>query len=178
MPRVSFFIFFVLLYISGLAQHRVSWLVTDQNAQPLAGALILTSTTSFITGEEGTASGNCANELMIFRVSHLGYKEYVDSIRITGSVTIKVQLQEATEELQDVVIAADDARDHLVQNNGVKSYGAKAINSLPYLLGEQDPIKFVQTQPGVSTGTDGNNGYYVRGGGIDQNKIELDRIEL
>lgn len=178
MPRVSFFIFFVLLYISGLAQHRVSWLVTDQNAQPLAGALILTSTTSFITGEEGTASGNCANELMIFRVSHLGYKEYVDSIRITGSVTIKVQLQEAAEELQQVVIAADDARDHLVQNNGVKSYGAKAINSLPYLLGEQDPIKFVQTQPGVSTGTDGNNGYYVRGGGIDQNKIELDRIEL
>jgi hypothetical protein len=48
------------------------------------------------------------------------------------------------------------------------------IKDIPALLGEKDVLKAVQLLPGVQKGTEGNAGFYVRGGGPDQNLIILD----
>ena len=45
-------------------------------------------------------------------------------------------------------------------------------------MGEADPIKFIQTLPGVSTGMEGASAYYVRGGNDGNNLTTLDGIPL
>lgn len=45
-------------------------------------------------------------------------------------------------------------------------------------LGEADPVKFIQTLPGVSTGMEGSSAYYVRGGNEANNLTTLDGIPV
>ena len=45
-------------------------------------------------------------------------------------------------------------------------------------LGEADPIKFIQTLPGVATGMEGSSAYYVRGGNEGNNLTTLDGIPI
>ena len=45
-------------------------------------------------------------------------------------------------------------------------------------MGEADPIKFIQTLPGVSTGMEGASAYYVRGGNEGNNLTTLDDIPI
>jgi len=48
------------------------------------------------------------------------------------------------------------------------------IKKLPAFLGEVDPLKIIQLLPGVSSVSEGGQGFYVRGGGPDQNLVLLD----
>lgn len=50
----------------------------------------------------------------------------------------------------------------------------RQIQQIPALLGEKDVLKVIQLMPGVKKGTEGTSGFYVRGGGADQNLIILD----
>jgi hypothetical protein len=52
------------------------------------------------------------------------------------------------------------------------------VKSLPVFLGEKDILKTVQLLPGVQSGTEGSSGFYVRGGGADQNLILLDGVPV
>lgn len=48
------------------------------------------------------------------------------------------------------------------------------VKDIPALLGEKDVLKVLQLLPGVQKGSEGSSGFYVRGGGPDQNLIILD----
>jgi outer membrane receptor for ferrienterochelin and colicin len=52
------------------------------------------------------------------------------------------------------------------------------IKSMPSLLGEVDVLKALSYTPGVSTGTEGSAGLYIRGGTPDQNLILLDEVPV
>lgn len=45
-------------------------------------------------------------------------------------------------------------------------------------LGEADPVKYIQTLPGVSSGMEGTSAYYVRGGNDGNNLTTLDGVPL
>lgn len=45
-------------------------------------------------------------------------------------------------------------------------------------LGEADPVKFIQTLPGVSTGMEGSSAFYVRGGNEGNNLTTLDGVPV
>ena len=48
------------------------------------------------------------------------------------------------------------------------------IKTLPAFMGEVDVVKTLQLLPGVSSVSEGGQGFYVRGGGPDQNLVLLD----
>lgn len=50
----------------------------------------------------------------------------------------------------------------------------RQVEMIPALFGEKDVLKAIQLMPGVHRGTEGTSGFYVRGGGADQNLIILD----
>lgn len=54
------------------------------------------------------------------------------------------------------------------------SIPVEQIKQIPALLGEKDVLKVLQLMPGVQKGGEGSSGFYVRGGGPDQNLILLD----
>ena len=171
----------ILLQISIVihAQHKVRWIVKSSQSL-LEGATISTSPHTFlITDHEGKAVGSFNPGWLKYQISFIGYSPATDSLYIADDTTITVSMVANDLEMEEVLINANSLKNQLKETStGHLTFDLKEVADLPYLLGEQDPIKFIQTQTGVSTGTDGNNGYYVRGGGIDQNKIELDHIEL
>ena len=50
----------------------------------------------------------------------------------------------------------------------------ETLDQIPVLAGEKDILKTIQLLPGVQAGSEGTSGFYVRGGGPDQNLILLD----
>jgi hypothetical protein len=54
----------------------------------------------------------------------------------------------------------------------------EAIRAVVTPLGEGDPVKWVQTLPGVTTGADGTTAFYVRGGNMGNNLITLDGVPV
>ncbi len=61
---------------------------------------------------------------------------------------------------------------------GAKKVTAEEVRNTPVLFGEADVIKALQTQPGVTEGTEGMAGMYVHGGNADENLYMLDNVPL
>lgn len=61
---------------------------------------------------------------------------------------------------------------------GMTMMDDNAIRNVPTLLGEPDVIKALQLQPGVSAGTEGFAGMFVRGGENDENLFLIDGCSI
>ena len=77
--------------------------------------------------------------------------------------------------LQEVTFTND--RVHSVRM-GEERVTALEAKNLPAVLGEVDIIKVLQLKPGVKSAGEGMAGFYVRGGGADQNLVRLDGIPI
>ena len=56
------------------------------------------------------------------------------------------------------------------------SLNEKNIRELPVSLGETDIVKSMSLLPGIQTAGDFGSGFYVRGGGTDQNLILIQDV--
>lgn len=61
---------------------------------------------------------------------------------------------------------------------GVIDVPMSAVKQLPVLAGERDILKTIQLLPGVQQGQEGTTGYFVRGGNLDQNLVQLDEATV
>jgi CarboxypepD_reg-like domain/TonB-dependent Receptor Plug Domain len=52
------------------------------------------------------------------------------------------------------------------------------IKKMPTIFGENDVLKVMQLMPGIKRGAEGSIGMYVRGGGTDENLIQLDEATV
>jgi len=79
--------------------------------------------------------------------------------------------------LNDIVIDAEkeEARRNVTGTQvGTVKLEMTQLKLMPALMGEVDVLKSIQLLPGVASISEGNSGFYVRGGGSDQNLILLD----
>ncbi|RED96586.1 TonB-dependent receptor plug domain-containing protein [Marinoscillum furvescens] len=158
-------------------QEKVHLQVQDTGRDPLPSATVSTSEGLFIIASETGKISFSPTKFPVFLLTeHVGYRDQIDTLSSAGSYLVTLRAEAS--EMESVVINASSAAAQLAQASTDLSFRLESVKHLPYLLGERDPIKFIQTQAGVSTGTDGNNGYFVRGGGIDQNAIRLDHMEF
>ncbi|MCK9300572.1 MAG: TonB-dependent receptor plug domain-containing protein [Bacteroidales bacterium] len=74
--------------------------------------------------------------------------------------------------LDSIVITAERPR------AGALIYTPDFTKKMISLTGENDPIKFLFFQTGVSTGVEGTSSLFVRGGNNGNNRIELDGVPL
>lgn len=107
--------------------------------------------------------------------SFLGYKEYSKAIELNKDIRVNIDLVDAAILAQEVVITGEKL-DKNVQSTqmGKVDLEIEQIKTLPAFMGEVDLLKVIQLLPGVQSAGEGNSGYYVRGGGPDQNLILLD----
>ncbi|MDP2422945.1 MAG: TonB-dependent receptor [Bacteroidales bacterium] len=106
--------------------------------------------------------------------SYVGYAPQVFEIKLDKSISLDVLLDPSIE-LTGVEVTGE--RIPAITENPLMSVidlPVKQIQSIPALLGEKDVLKIIQLMPGVQKGTEGTSGFYVRGGGADQNLIILD----
>lgn len=105
----------------------------------------------------------------------IGYKQVVKKINLNDNFTQNLELVPSAEMLQEVEVTAEKLGENLKTTEmGVEKINVKDIESIPVLFGEQDVLKTMQLLPGVNSAGEGNAGFYVRGGGADQNLILLD----
>jgi hypothetical protein len=88
---------------------------------------------------------------------------------------INLQLEQESKTLNEVVISAEQTRKVSEETQmSTIDIPISQIKKIPALLGEKDVLKVIQLLPGVQKGGEGSSGFYVRGGGPDQNLIILD----
>jgi hypothetical protein len=95
-------------------------------------------------------------------VSAYGFVTQEIEVNLNQNVQLSVQMKNPVE---DAVM-------------GVERLDPKELSKLPVLLGEKDIIKTMQLLPGVKNAGEGSSGFYVRGGGADQNLILLDEAPV
>ncbi len=108
------------------------------------------------------------------RISYVGYATVFKQIDLRKNERIDFLLVSSTT-LNEVVITSTREEANVQNTDGSKiELPIKKLETLPVLFGEADILKTIQLMPGIQSGGEGSNGFYVRGGGPDQNLILLD----
>ena len=107
--------------------------------------------------------------------SHVSYETVSRRLSLRSDQTFTISLLPKSAPLQEVVVF-NKRKDGNVKNAqmGKLDLSMNQIRSIPAFLGEVDILKAIQLLPGVQSAGEGNAGFYVRGGGPDQNLILLD----
>lgn len=107
--------------------------------------------------------------------SYIGYKTETINIDLIKDTLLNIKLQSGVQ-LSEEVIVTSRKRDNNVKTAqmGKVTLPIEQIRSIPAFLGEVDLLKVVQLLPGVRNAGEASAGFYVRGGGPDQNLILLD----
>ena len=115
----------------------------------------------------------------VIRYQYVGYATKEIEIDLAQNKVLEIELAEKTFELGNVVVTGDrpDRNISSIEMGNVKM-APKEIEKIPVIFGEQDIVKTMQLTPGVKSAGEGNSGFYVRGGGIDQNLILLDEAPV
>lgn len=111
--------------------------------------------------------------------SYIGYRSWSTPVALQASRQLEVELALDATALQEVQISARQ-EDHNVRSLEMSTMKLQMadLKRMPALLGEVDVVKAVQLMPGVQTAGEGTSGFYVRGGGGDQNLILLDEAPV
>ncbi len=119
-----------------------------------------------------------ASDKMELIVDYPGYVLQQFSFQLRRDTTISLFLNQSIE-LNEVEIVADKQKriERETQMSAIEIPIAQ-IKKIPALLGEVDVLKALQLLPGVKSGGEGQSGFYVRGGGPDQNLILLDGVPV
>jgi hypothetical protein len=167
------------LFAAAQARHTVSGTVRDSaSGETLIGAslqLLEQPRSAVLSNSFGFYSINAPGGRYRLVVSFTGYGSDTLAIVLDRDITLAVQLSSATGQLQEVVVTGNKNGNNVTKPlMGVQKLSVTEIRDIPVIFGEKDILKTIQLLPGVQSAGDGNSGFYVRGGSIDQNLILLD----
>lgn len=184
MRYIFFILFFSAFSVFSQEKFTVSGTVSDSTkGEALIGIKVKV---------KGVAAGSFTNEYGFYSITipagkytliynQIGYVPVEKEVDLQSNTRLDVKLipGDRVKELKTVVITAQKADANVKQATmGVEKIDPKAVAKIPVLLGEKDIIKTMQLLPGVKSAGEGNSGYYVRGGGSDQNLILLDEAPV
>lgn len=107
--------------------------------------------------------------------SFIGYKENSTVVVLNKDISLNIEMSPNVILTKEVLVTGKKADNNVKSTEmGRVDVDVEQIKALPALLGEVDIIKTIQLLPGVKSAGEGNSGFYVRGGGPDQNLILLD----
>jgi hypothetical protein len=172
----------IAIYSTAQDKFTINGEVTDDaTGEALIGVTIYTAdkTIGTMTNTYGFYSLTlAAGEHTIF-YSFIGYKTQQKTVNLNTNHTIKIALQTNDTALDEVVVSAEKKDKNITSTQMAgEKLDMKTIDKLPVLFGERDVLKTIQLLPGISTVSEGGNGYSVRGGSIDQNLILLDEAPV
>ncbi len=183
--RVLFLFIAAILYaeFSSAQKITISGYIKDEaSKEALIGASVVNANakTGTSTNQYGffslTVSAADTVELII---SYQGYKLQAKKIVAKENIQLDVLLESSAGTLGEVIISSGkNNRNVQKAQMGVIDVPIRAIKNLPVLLGERDIMKIIQLLPGVQGGQEGTTGFYVRGGNMDQNLVQLDEATV
>jgi hypothetical protein len=181
----SLLLHIILLTVSfiGAAQSRytISGTVKDAaTGESLLGAIV--QCTDLNKGTSANTYGFYSLSLSAGKhtitASLLGYASESFIIDMQQDVELSWELDPAGVETNEVKIEAGRTDNTQSTDIGKIGLDMDQVKTLPVLLGEVDILKTITLLPGVKSSGEGNAGFYVRGGGVDQNLVLLDNATV
>ena len=178
--KLFFFFILSVFLINSQENFTVSGFVEDsESGETLIGVNVYTNNLKF-----GTTTNNFGffsltipkgDTEIIF--SFVGYEDYSQKLNLKENIKLTIDLVFSSQLIDEVTLESKASNVKSTQTS-VISVPVKQIKSIPMLFGEVDILKSIQLLPGVQSGNEGTSGFYVRGGGPDQNLILLDGVPV
>lgn len=155
----------------------------------LSGRVVDSATGEYILGAtatvDGTTTGTATNVYGFYSLSlaagrydltwsFIGYEPAKRNVDLTRDATLDIELRPLVVAVAAAEVEAERTAHTESTDMGKAKVGVETIKSLPALLGEVDVLKVIQFLPGIQSAGEGNSGFYVRGGGPDQNLVLVD----
>lgn len=182
--RFLYLFLLVMLCLDATSQQKytISGTIADATTgEDLPGAVISIGGGRFsaISNSYGFYSISIPEGNYHLEISQMGYIKSASELSLYTNQLINFTLKAMVFQLEDVDVSGTRG-DHNITalEMGNVRINPKQIENLPVFFGERDLIKTLQLMPGVKQAGEGNTGFYVRGGGIDQNLILLDEAPV
>ncbi len=178
----NYLILLLCLCLSGTLMSQkltVSGIITDaKSGESLIGVNVYVGEShSTSTDVYGFYSITFESGVQELEFSYVGYQSRTEKIDLKSDLKIDLELTSLLV-LQEATVEADKNKNTESTDMGTVSLEIEKIKTLPAFLGEVDILKTIQFLPGVQANGEGNSGFYVRGGGPDQNLILLDNATV
>ncbi len=180
LPFISVLLF---INVSSFAQNKsIKGTVSDaKTGEAVINAVINTTDGKFgtVSNTYGFYSLTVPAETKKILCNSIGYSEKIIDLEHYKTHTVNIELSENINELDEVTINGQAADNNIkTAETGVNSISPKDTRIIPVIFGEQDILKTIQLLPGIKPAGEGNSGFYVRGGGADENLILLDEAPV
>lgn len=181
--KIKVLVYFFLFPLCFVAQNfSVSGNVKDaRNGETIAGATVFLKKAgkAAFTNPYGfySLTAPAGTDTIIF--TYIGYGTVKQVINLDKNINLNISFSQEETSLEEVEVVAKGANEN-VKNTQMSSVqlDMTEIKKIPAFMGEVDILKTIQLLPGVKNAGDGNTGFYVRGGGPDQNLILLDEANI
>ena len=172
---------FLLVFTSvfGQNKHTISGYITDvNNGESIVGVNIYSKTLNLgvTSNTYGFYSLTLPAGTYDISYSFIGYKTENKNFQLNSSVRYDVEFELSSVNIQEVVVTGEKNIVEKTQTSMIE-VPIEQIKTIPALLGDVDVLKAIQLLPGVQS-SEGSSGFYVRGGGPDQNLILLDGVPV
>ena len=107
--------------------------------------------------------------------SYTGFESKRVSINLTKNTLLNIQISPKIIFAKELTIKGE-REDKNIRSTEMSriEISSEKVKSLPVIFGEPDILKAITLLPGIKSGGEGSTGFYVRGGGPDQNLILMD----
>lgn len=185
MKKICFLILSLALFSTALyaqEKYTISGYVKEaETGEDLIGATVYLKETmqGTTTNQYGFYSLTVAEGDYTLQVAFLGMRKESITLKLKEDQRINLALKSASIVTKEVLVEAERA-DKNVESSSMSQVrvDVKTIKELPAFMGEVDVLKTIQLLPGVQSSGEGSAGFYVRGGGPDQNLILLDEATV
>lgn len=165
-----------LMFMSGMAQVKITGKVVDDAGQPVefATVRILGTAIGTNTNEKGLYEVTVpSNDTIMVEFTCMGYSAVTRQlIKPTGTVTLNPKLYEKTHELTEVVVT-----EYKKQTNAMQGIDMSQTSITPSASGNAVE-NVITTMAGVSSKNEMSSQYMVRGGSYDENSVYINGIEV
>ncbi|MBN2663303.1 MAG: TonB-dependent receptor plug domain-containing protein [Bacteroidales bacterium] len=181
MNKILFVFVFIFVFLTGFSQNvTISGYVSDAiSTENLINATVRINNTknAVFTNQFGFYSLIVpSNDSVTITVSYIGCKTIIKTVFLSSDTELNFLMYQSNN-IDSIIITAQKGITNTTET-GVHQIYTNQIKLLPSLGGETDILKAIQLLPGVQSGNEGSNGFYVRGGNTDENLILLDDVPL
>ena len=164
----------------GQAKHSLSGYVSLlSNGEALGNAKIFVASANKGTLTNTYGFYSLTLEAGVYEISfrYTGFPSVVKTVDLSSkdvSLNVELGIKDGEKLIEEVVVNGKRGDNVNSAKLGQMELDIEQIKKLPAFMGEVDVIKTIQLLPGVSSVSEGGQGFYVRGGGPDQNLVLLD----
>ncbi|MFN8316744.1 MAG: TonB-dependent receptor [Chitinophagales bacterium] len=163
-------------------KYTISGYIKDgSNGESLMSSIVYVNEISkgTTTNEYGFYSLQLPAGKYTIKISYVGYATQLLPVTLDKDTKLNVEMGPSSVLSKEVVVTAERKDANVSSTNiGRQEITMENAKAIPALLGEVDILKTLQLLPGVQAAGEGNSGFYVRGGGPDQNLVLLDEATV